>query len=145
MISRGRIQKHEAGETSAFVAQAKKKKGEGGPSNSRRYVLASRESNRRMKRYKETLHFQCFNCHKRGHYALDCPEKNDASRSCHNNDSYNKKYTDRRRDASVDDEGHHSQKRSRNSRSDNNATATQSEYFVISTLFISSPPSSFGS
>ena len=67
MISRGKIQKHEEGEPIAFITQNKKNKGKGGPSNSRKPPpQSSKRSNDR-----ESLHIECFNCHKKGHYALD--------------------------------------------------------------------------
>ena len=52
----------------------------------------------------------------------------------------------RRRDAPASrEESRHHQKRSRNSRYDNNAIATQYEYFLIYTLYSSSPLDSFDS
>jgi len=67
MISRGRIQKHEDEEPSAFSAQDKKRKGRGRTSNSRKLPPDSRDSNRRFK--KELSKVECYNCHKHGHYA----------------------------------------------------------------------------
>lgn len=49
MISRGKIQKHEEREPYAFGAQDKKRKGRGGPSNSRKVAPISKDSNRRTK------------------------------------------------------------------------------------------------
>jgi len=70
MIGRGRIHKHEEGEPIAYIAHDKKKKEKRGPSNSRK--PPPRNSGGR----KEYVNIECFNCHKRGHCARDCPKKN---------------------------------------------------------------------
>jgi len=49
MIARGRIQKHEEGEPSAFATQNKKRKGRGRTSGSRRSPLESKDSNKRLR------------------------------------------------------------------------------------------------
>ena len=81
----------------AFTAGSKKKKGRRCPSNSRGLVPTTNDSYIRMKRDKESLHIQFFNCHKWGHYAQDCLEKNDAPRSYNNNHGFDNRFKDRRR------------------------------------------------
>jgi len=54
-MSRGRIQKHEEGEPAAFISQNKKKKGKGGPSNSRK--PSPRNSKKRNDR--TSSHIEC--------------------------------------------------------------------------------------
>lgn len=151
MISRGRIQKHEEGKPCAFAAQDKKRKGKGRPSSSRKPAPESKDFKRKGRK------IECFNCHKHGHYARDCSKKRDVPRSNYNHGYNNKKFNDRRRrddgrrrdnrrrrDAPNDrEEGHHPQKRSRNSRYGNNVVATQSEYILISAFSSSSPSDLF--
>jgi len=94
---------------------------------------------------------ECYNCHKHGHYDQDCLKKRDASRSNFNNNRgfNNKKFNDRRRgddrriNASDDcEEGYRPQKRSRNSRYENNGVVSQSEYILFSALSCCTPPDS---
>lgn len=76
MISRGRIQKHEDGEPTAFSAQAKKKKEKGRPSNwkSIKQGQGSKNNNQGFKNNnigfkKDMSNIKCYNCYKHGLYA----------------------------------------------------------------------------
>lgn len=80
MISRGRIQGPNEGEPTAFVAQGKKnnaKKRKGNPSKSRRPPQSNWDSKDSRRRIRDV---ECYNCHRKGHYAQDCPEKKDSLR-----------------------------------------------------------------
>lgn len=160
MIDKGRIHKHEVGEPSAFSTQDNKMKGRGGPSNTRNSTQTPRDSKRKTRREKEMSKIECYNCHKFGHYAQDCWENRNAPRSRYNknrslhNSKFNNRRRDnlrirddrRRRDAPYDcDENHRSQKKSRNSRYEINAAASQFECILISSLSSSSPPYSYDS
>ena len=150
MVSRGRIQNHGEGEYVAFVTHNKKKKRKRGPSNSG--DPPPRNSKRMNER--ETLHIECYNCHKKGHYARDCPKMNKGlhynTRS--NNNKFNNRrigddrrnecngrYERRRRDAMNDhEENHCPQNKSRSTKYESNV-ANQSEYILIIALSSSSP------
>jgi len=152
MISRGRIQKHEAGEPFAFIAHDKKKnKGKGGPSRKPPPLNLSRG--------KEYVNIECYNCHKKDHHARDCPEKsngpryntrsnnnrfNDQIRRDDRRNDHNGRYERRRDDPSDHEEDHHPQNKSKFSRNESNI-ANQSEYILISSLTSSSPPNSWDS
>jgi len=104
------------------------------------------------------MNIECNNYHKHGHHAQDYPKKRDSLRPNYNNNCgfNNKKFNDRKRrddrirgddgrtrDALDDyEEGHHPQNRSKNSRDENNPTASQSKYILIFSLSSSSPPDS---
>jgi len=89
MISRGRIQKHEEGDPTTFITHDKKKKKvKGGPSNP--INPPPRNPNG-----KELLHIECYNFHKKGHYAQDFLEKNNGPH--YNTISNNKRLNDQRR------------------------------------------------
>lgn len=79
MMDGGKIQKHEEGEPFAFVTQDKKKKGKAKPSNQIKSSPKSKESKRRLR--KDRHQIECYNYHKYGHYARDCPRKRDTLRS----------------------------------------------------------------
>lgn len=69
MISRGRIQRPNEGESTTFVAQGKKKnvkKGKGKTSKSRRPPQTNRDSKDSGRRDGDV---ECYNCHQKGHYA----------------------------------------------------------------------------
>lgn len=90
MISRGRIRKHEEEDPTAFITHDKnKKKGKGGPSNSRN--PPPQNSNRR----KELFHIEFYNCHKKDHYSRYFPEKNNGPH--YNTISNKNRFNDKRR------------------------------------------------
>lgn len=90
MIFRGRSQKHEKGEPTTFLLEARRGKEEEAHLIQESLLQNFRtliedlfwDSNRRFKR--ELTQFECYNFHKHGHYARDCLEKINALRS-HNN------------------------------------------------------------
>lgn len=63
-ISRGRISHHKEGESTAFSAYDKRKKG-----NKQKYAFKSSKGNLDMSKVR------CFNCQKHGHFSHDCKER----------------------------------------------------------------------
>lgn len=117
------------------------------------FLRKSPFQNSKIRNYRSTSHIECFNFHKKGHYARDCPEKQ--KRSCFNYNkkgrkNYQRKNHDRRddrriRESSSDHEEHHQpQKKQRESRYEIN-TVSKSKYILISTLTSSSPLDLWGS
>ena len=158
MIYRGRIQEPNEGESTAFVAQGKKKnakKGKGKPSKSRRPpqpIKIPRIQEGEIEMLSATIVIERVTMH--------CPEKRNAprrnsSRSYNNNRGFNKSRSYERRDDrrrnerrrnSLDDreDSYCPAKRSRNSRYEGNGT-NQSEYVLISALSSSFPSDSWDS
>lgn len=98
-----------------------------------------------------------FNCHEHGHYARDCLERISSYKQRSSN-NYNNRFPNRKRryyggrryegrsDARSDhDQEPHPQKRYKNTRYGNNVATSQSDYFLISTLFSASPLDSLDS
>ena len=117
--------------------------------------------------YGRSTDVECYNCHKRGHYARDCPRKRDVPRSywSYNNNKYNDrrrsndeirsddtrrqdyriKRDNQRRIGTLDDreEIPRPHKKSRNSTYESNIATSEYEYILISALSGSSPSYSY--
>lgn len=151
MIVRGRIKKHEEGEPVAYITHDKRKKAKGGPSRK------APSQNKKGRNEISLSHIECFNFHKKGHYARYYPKKrkrpryntkrytNKKRRKDNQRNNRDRRYERRIGEPSSDhEEDHPPQKKSRAPRYEINAI-NKSEYILIYSLTISSPVDSWDS